>query len=203
MESKESGNRVIDLCVTPRLYNQVYEHLYYSLLSTVRRYTRGSVWLTGLIETMVMKTVTEIARSFNVTTETIRHYTKLGLLSPDKDEANGYRRYGQKDETLLRFLLSAKKLGFTLKDIREILGMAASGDTPCPLVRQLIDERLAVVRQEMKDAHALLSRMEAASERWRQLPDQLPSGESICHLIEAWDDNQIFSEGTSNKAVEQ
>ena len=45
-----------------------------------------------------MKTVTEIARRFNISADTIRHYTKLGLLSPDRDKANGYRRYGRRDE---------------------------------------------------------------------------------------------------------
>ena len=81
-----------------------------------------------------MKTVTEFARRFNVSADTIRHYTKLGLLSPERDTANGYRRYGIQQERRLRFLLSAKRLGFSLKDIREILDMAASGDTPCPIV---------------------------------------------------------------------
>lgn len=150
-----------------------------------------------------MKTVTEIARRFNVSADTIRHYSKLGLLSPDRDEVNGYRRYGRKDEERLRFLLSAKRLGFSLKDIREILDMAASGDTPCPLVRQLIDQRLAVVREEMMDAQALLTRMESASTSWNQLPDRSPSGESICHLIETWDSPNVFYENSNSSGIER
>jgi DNA-binding transcriptional MerR regulator len=135
----------------------------------------------------VMKTVTEIARRFNVSADTIRHYTKLGLLSPERDTVNGYRRYGIEQERRLRFLLSAKRLGFSLKDIRAILDMAASGDTPCPLVRKLIDQRLETIREEMRDAQKLMSRMESASSDWSNLPDCAPSGESICHLIETWD----------------
>lgn len=94
-----------------------------------------------------MKTVTEIARRFNVSADTIRHYTKLGLLSPERDTNNGYRRYGAQQDRRLRFLLSAKRLGFSLKDIRAILDMAASGDAPCPLVRELIDQRLKAIRE--------------------------------------------------------
>lgn len=144
-----------------------------------------------------MKTVTEIARRFNISADTIRHYTKLGLLSPDRDKANGYRLYGRTDEERLRFLLSAKRLGFSLKDIQEILDMASSGDTACPLVRQLIDKRLAAVKEEMKNAQALLKRMEKASASWSQLPDRTPTGDSICHLIEAWDSNDFFSDSSS------
>jgi DNA-binding transcriptional MerR regulator len=134
-----------------------------------------------------MKTVTEIARRFNVSADTIRHYTKLGLLSPERDTNNGYRRYGVQQERRLRFLLSAKRLGFNLKDVREILDMTMSGDTPCPLVRKLIDNRLEAVQEEMRDAHKLMARMESATSGWRDLPDRAPSGESICHLIETWD----------------
>lgn len=147
-----------------------------------------------------MKTVTEIARRFNVSADTIRHYTKLGLLSPDRDGTNGYRYYGHKDEGRLRFLLSAKKLGFTLKDIRQILDMATSGDTACPLVRELIDQRLTAVREEMMNAQALLIRMENASKSWGQLPDCMPTGESICHLIETWDSTGFFDDNTTNKS---
>lgn len=134
-----------------------------------------------------MKTVTEIARRFNVSADAIRHYTRLGLLSPERDTTNSYRRYGLQQERRLRFILSAKRLGFSLKDIRAILDMAESGDTPCPLVRKLIDQRLEAIREEMLDAQKLMARMESASSDWRDLPDRSPSGESVCYLIETWD----------------
>ncbi len=134
-----------------------------------------------------MKTVTEIARQFSVSAETIRHYTKLGLLSPKRDATNGYRLYDLPQERRLRFLLGAKRLGFTLREIQTILEVASTGDSPCPLVRQLIDERLETTRAEMRDAQMLMARMESASNEWHELPNRDPSGESICHLIETWD----------------
>lgn len=141
-----------------------------------------------------MKTVIEIARQSNVSADTIRHYTKLGLLAPERDKVNGYRRYGIEQERRLRFLLSAKRLGFSLKDIREILEMATIGDTPCPIVRILIDQRLKSIREEMRDAQKLMERMESASSEWRHLPDRAPSGGSICHLIETWDSASNFGD---------
>lgn len=147
-----------------------------------------------------MKTVTEIARRFSVSADTIRHYTKLGLLSPQRDTANGYRRYGIQQERRLRFLLSAKRLGFSLKDIREILDMAASGDTTCPIVRKLIDQRLEAIGEEMRDAQKLMERMESASSDWRDLPDRAPSGESICHLIETWSSANSFGDHAISSA---
>jgi DNA-binding transcriptional MerR regulator len=138
-----------------------------------------------------MQTVTEIARRFNLSADTMRHYTKLGLLSPYRGKANGCRRFGRIDEERLRFILLAKSLGFSLKGILGILNLASSGDTACPLVRQLIDQRLMAVRKEVMDAKTLLRRMESVSRKWGQLPYRAPSGESICHLIENLDSSVL------------
>lgn len=133
-----------------------------------------------------MNTVTEVARRFHVSADTIRHYTKLKLLAPIRDPKNGYRYYRLQDESTLRFVLSAKKLGFGLKDIQNILSVAQTGETPCPIVRQLIVERVRIVRQEILDAQFLMAEMESAVEHWQHLPDQTPFGSSVCHLIDAW-----------------
>lgn len=131
-----------------------------------------------------MKTVTELARQFKVSADSIRHYSKLGLLKPQRNAQNAYRLYDGRQEQRLRFVLSAKKLGFSLKDIEQILATATTGDTPCPLVRQLIENRIVAIRAEMAEAQKLMTRMEAALASWCELPDHTPSGASICHLIE-------------------
>lgn len=135
-----------------------------------------------------MSTVSELARRFHISADTIRHYTKLGLLIPNRDPFNGYRLYRREDESRLRFVLSAKKLGFGLKDIQEILSVAEAGDTACPIVRELIEHRVVKVRQEITDAQHLLLEMEDAMVHWNHLPDRAPSSSSVCHLIEAWCD---------------
>lgn len=133
-----------------------------------------------------MNTVSNIARRFRVSADTIRHYTKLGLLKPVRDPSNGYRHYRLEDESNLRFILSAKTLGFGLKDIQQILNVAQGGDTPCPLVRNMIEQRVVAVHQEIHDAQLLMLEMEAALSHWHDLPDRAPSAGAICHLIEAW-----------------
>jgi len=140
-----------------------------------------------------MSTVTQLARRFHVSADTIRHYTKLGLLTPNRDPDNGYRYYRPEDESRLRFVLSAKKLGFGLRDIQQILSVAEVGDAPCPLVRELIEQRIVQVRQEISDAQLLMMEMDDAIRHWRRLPDKAPSASSICHLIDAWQERAIAS----------
>lgn len=133
-----------------------------------------------------MKTITAVARGFGVSPDAVRHYIKLGLLTPLRSELNGYRYFDVAQENKLGFILSAKKLGFSLKEIGQILHTAEDGDTPCPLVRELIQRRLGEIREEIAESQRLVSRLEVAFERWRDLPDRMPSGDSICHLIETW-----------------
>lgn len=144
-----------------------------------------------------MNTVSKLARRCNVSTDTIRHYTRLGLLSPKRDPHNGYRQYRLEDETNLRFILSAKTLGFGLKDIRQILDVARGGDTPCPLVRSMIEQRVVSVRQEIHDAQLLMIEMEAAVNHWQDIPDRAPSAGAICHLIEAWMQGTVSDQKTN------
>lgn len=133
-----------------------------------------------------MKTVIAVARQYEVSPDAVRHYTKMGLLNPLRSELNGYRYFDLVEQNKLAFILSAKKLGFSLKEIAQILHTAEHGDTPCPLVRELIQRRLSEVREEIAESERLASRLEHACEKWRDLPDRMPSGDSICHLIETW-----------------
>jgi DNA-binding transcriptional MerR regulator len=131
-------------------------------------------------------TVNELARTLKVAPDTVRYYTRIGLLQPRKSADNGYRHYSARDEERLRFASRAKLLGFTLGDIQQILDHADNGASPCPLVRSLIMQRVDEMRERLREAQALFERMESALEQWDRMPDQAPCGDMICHLIESW-----------------
>ncbi len=132
-----------------------------------------------------MLTANVLAKKAEVPVYTVRHYTRIGLLNPTQNETNGYKIYKQSDETLLKFIRNAKELGFTLKDISQILGEADKGNSPCPLVRKIIDRRIAETRQKIKQMKSLQKEMENARENWLEMEDGMPNGHSICHLIES------------------
>ena len=69
-----------------------------------------------------------LARRAGVSIDTVRYYEKSGLLSPQSRLASGYRRYGEEQVSRLRFIRRAQELGFTLKDIRELLGISKQRD---------------------------------------------------------------------------
>ncbi|MFG6177458.1 MerR family transcriptional regulator [Halomonas sp. THAF12] len=130
--------------------------------------------------------VSELARRAGVTAETVRHYTREGLLSPERDPDNGYQLYDDDDLRRLRFIQRARTLGFGVAEIREILEQSDRGDSPCPLVRDLLAQRLPEIRERIRELEALAGRMEEALAAWEHLPDGTPDGHSLCRLIESF-----------------
>lgn len=128
--------------------------------------------------------VSQLAKRLGITPDTVRFYTREGFLKPKKNRKNGYKEYGEKDMDRLRFIVSARQLGFTVGDIEEIIAVADTGKTPCPLVRQLIGQRLGETEQRFEETSKLRKRMSAAINEWSVKPDRAPTGKMICHLIE-------------------
>jgi len=132
-----------------------------------------------------MFTAGELAKKTNVPIFTIRHYTKIGLLKPLKNNRNGYKMYQISDSTRLKFIIAAKNLGFTLHEISEILDKANEGDSPCPMVREIVQIRLEENKRKIRELKNLQKKIKSALDDWSKMKDSSPNGESVCHLIES------------------
>lgn len=130
--------------------------------------------------------VAELARAGGVTAETVRHYTRQGLLTARRDPINNYQRFDEQALVRLKFISQARQLGFSLADIKQILLQADQHDSPCPMVRDLLKEHLPRVRERIRELEALAERMEHAMQSWKDLPDGVPDGNSVCYLIEGF-----------------
>ncbi|MFT5221462.1 MAG: DNA-binding transcriptional MerR regulator [Gammaproteobacteria bacterium] len=138
-----------------------------------------------------MLTVNELAIRANAPAHVVRYYTRIGLIHPVTQQDNGYRLYSTGEASRLRFIRMAKQLGFTLAEIREITKHADHGESPCDDVRRIIHHRIDENRVKIDQLLALQARMEQALTQWTEMPDGVPNGNSICHLIESFDSNPI------------
>jgi tetrahydromethanopterin S-methyltransferase subunit B len=59
------------------------------------------------------------------------------------------------------------------------------GNTPCPMVREIIVHRIAENRRKIKELQKLQRKMKNALEDWKQMKNSMPNGDSVCHLIES------------------
>jgi MerR family Zn(II)-responsive transcriptional regulator of zntA len=130
-------------------------------------------------------TVTELAKLAGVTPDVIRYYTRIGLLKPTRNADNNYKQFGQDDVKCVRFIRRAQRLGFTLAEIAEIIETSRQGNTPCPMVREIIRRRIEENGRALAELVALQKRMENTLSQWETMQDGVPDGHAICSLIEA------------------
>lgn len=132
-----------------------------------------------------MYRIGELARRCEISTETIRFYEREGLLTAPPRAANGYRLYSDSQLGQLKFILRGKNAGLSIADMRELLELRQSREVvSCREVRQVIDNKLALVRQQLQE----LQKFEASLS---QLSHQCCGGEESaahCSILEAFDD---------------
>ena len=89
--------------------------------------------------------ISQLAKEFEITPRSIRHYEDMGLLSPARRGQT--RVYTPADRTRWRLILRGKRLGLTLEDSREIIDMYEPGKTNVDQLKKLID---AIQQQRIK-----------------------------------------------------
>lgn len=97
----------------------------------------------------------ELSRRTGCNVETIRYYERIGLM-PAPPRRGRYRSYGPDEVGRLGFVRRARELGFTLDEVRALLGLAAGGQQSCADARDIAAGHLKDVRTRMAD----LRRME-------------------------------------------
>ena len=132
-----------------------------------------------------MFTAGVLSKETEIPLHTVRHYTRIGLLKPARHPANAYKIYQSSDVARLRFIVTAKSLGFTLHEIAQILDQAAHGESPCPSVRKIIVQHIGENKRKIRELQKLQKKMEKALGEWENLTDSMPNGTSVCGLIEA------------------
>lgn len=132
-----------------------------------------------------MLTVSGLSKLANVTTDSVRHYVRIGLLDPKRDPDNGYKIFEGDDIKKVKFIRRAKALGFTLSDISKILNHSKMGESACPAVRKIIEKHIQENKTKVQELVALQKRMEDALKKWQTMPDGEPDGHAICYLIES------------------
>ncbi|MEM9102444.1 MAG: MerR family DNA-binding transcriptional regulator [Pseudomonadota bacterium] len=106
-------------------------------------------------------TISELAKEFDITTRTIRHYEDQRLLIPQRD--GQHRIYSNKDRVRLRLILRGKRVGFSLGEIKEIIDMYDSPQGEAKQTQLLltkIQQRRAQLQQQKKDIEDILHELE-------------------------------------------
>ena len=93
----------------------------------------------------------ELAQATGSNIETIRYYEKVGMLPAPPRTGAGYRIYAQSHVARLRFILRARELGFSMGDIRGLLGLEDGAAPTCAEVKERTERHLSDVRARIAD----------------------------------------------------
>src|SRR4051812_28459483 len=85
----------------------------------------------------------ELARLAGVSSDTLRHYERKGVLPRPLRLSNGYRKYPASSVDRVRLIRRALAVGFTLDELARFLKARDRGQAPCREVRALASEKLA------------------------------------------------------------
>ena len=128
--------------------------------------------------------IRDVARSVGLTTQSIRFYERLGLIERPQRTTAGYRVYSDATLRRVRFVKDAQRLGFSLEEIREVIRLKYSGQSPCDCVRKILNGKLRELKDQIKQMDQMLREVATclrASRNRRRLPHTVSL---ICPIVQ-------------------
>jgi MerR family mercuric resistance operon transcriptional regulator len=110
-------------------------------------------------------TIGQVAKEAGVGVETLRYYEREGLVKEPPRRVSGYRQYPEDVVKRIHFIKRAQELGFSLKEIAELLALRVDPQTPSLEVKRRAEAKLADIERKVEE----LLRMKRALEQITQL----------------------------------
>ena len=105
-------------------------------------------------------TVKQVAERVGMPSRTIRYYDRIGLVRADERSPSGYRMYSPEEEARLQFIRRAKRLGFSLDEIRGLLAAAERGcGETVPELERLLEQKVQEIDDKIAELTAFRDRL--------------------------------------------
>lgn len=133
-------------------------------------------------------TIGEVAEQAKVHIETLRYYERRGLIERPPRSASNYRLYPEDAVQRVRFIKRAQELGFSLKNIKELLSLRAAPEAECGEIRAHAEAKIKAINEKID---ALLAMKNALSTLVAECSGQGPLTE--CPILESLDTKEAIS----------
>lgn len=112
-------------------------------------------------------TIGELAKTSGVNAKLIRHYESIGLIPKAARTESGYRFYKESDAQFLRFIKRARGLGFSMKEIKNLIGLWRNKTRTSKEVKALANKHIKELEQKIKEMQEMLSNLRNLSNSCR------------------------------------
>jgi len=102
--------------------------------------------------------ISDLAREFGITPRTIRFWEDQGILAPQREGRT--RVFARRDRARLKMALRGKRLGLSLAEIKDLIGMYTGTEDETPQLQEclrIMEKRRAALEQQREDIEAMLS----------------------------------------------
>jgi len=128
-------------------------------------------------------TIGQAARNCGVNVETIRFYERKGLIDRPGQPVTGYRKYTQETAARVRFIRNAKDLGFSLREIKDLLSLATKRGRHCAETRAMAEGKIAEIDRKVEALHEIREELSDLVDACRRR-----NRESGCPILVALDE---------------
>ena len=108
---------------------------------------------------MTRNTIGRVAQLAGVGVETVRFYERQGLIKQPATPRNGFREYPPDVVDRVRFIRHAKDLGFTLKEIGELLSLRSDPRTNCEVVQARAEQKIGDVDTKIRSLRRIKTQL--------------------------------------------
>ncbi len=126
-----------------------------------------------------------VAQGAGVNVQTLRYYERRGLLKPTERTPSGYREYPSEAVRLVRFVKRAQDLGFTLKEVGELVSLRSAAGRKRSEVRALAEAKMRDIERKVAQLEAMRGALSTLVESCA-----CRDGRPVCPILEALDEMQ-------------
>lgn len=109
-----------------------------------------------------MYKIGQLSKLTGISTDTLRYYEKYGLITPSTRTSSGYRLYNDASVKEIAFIIRAKRVGFTLSDIEQLLTLNAEKDShTCQELKSFTEKKLLDIEQKLIELQDIKTSLEA------------------------------------------
>ena len=105
-------------------------------------------------------TIGQLARTASVNIQTVRYYERRGLIPKPRRTKSGYRQYGEPTIGRIRFIKRAQDLGFSLKEISDLLALRVRHETACGPVERKAQAKIVLVEEKIGQLEGIKKALE-------------------------------------------
>lgn len=126
-------------------------------------------------------TTSQVAKEANVNIETIRYYERNGLIVEPERNESGYRQYTGEDIGRIKFIKLSQELGFSLKEISQILSMRADNKLNCSVTLNLSEKKIHEIDEKINKLNEMKSLLKSFIKTCCEEPS-----DSECPIVEEY-----------------